>query len=289
MRRRRTPRQFYQAGGTLSADAPSYVPRQADRELREHIMAGDLCYVLTPRQMGKSSLVTQTAAQLQKKHIHSVVIDLQGKIERGMTVEAFYTGLLKDVVQELRLPVKLIQWWKKHAELSAVQRFSDFVADEVMSRIQKKLVIFIDEIDSTLNLAFSDDFFAALRSFYNRRARDPAFTRLTFVLLGMASPSDLIKDRTLSPFNVGYSIELTDFSPGEARKLAQGFPLAEKTAGQLLDRVLYWTGGHPYLTQRVCASLVAAKPWQQKTTESERLSACIDALIDTLFFASTLR
>lgn len=264
----------------MSADAPSYVARLADQELLEHVTAGDFCYVLTPRQMGKSSLVVRTVARLTKKDIHSVIIDLQGKIERGMTVEAFYAGLLDAFIRELKLPIELTRWWQERTVLSAVQRFSNFVADKVLPQVQKRLVIFIDEIDSTLNLDFSDDFFAALRAFYNGRSRHPAFTRLAFVLLGVASPSDLMKDRARSPFNIGHRIELTDFTLEEARKLTQGFPLDVGTAERLLEGVLDWTGGHPYLTQKVCASLATAKSWHADAES-------VDKLIDTLFLSDT--
>src|SRR6266852_3009207 len=57
------------------------------------------------------------------------------------------------------------------------------------------LVIFIDEIDAVRSLPFStDEFFAGIRECYNRRTQDPAFNRLTFCLLGVATPSDLIQD-----------------------------------------------------------------------------------------------
>ena len=79
------PEDFYQVGGTLPADTQSYVQRQADQELLAHAAAGDFCYILTPRQMGKSSLIAHTVAQLKKKRLRSVVLDMQGKTERGMT------------------------------------------------------------------------------------------------------------------------------------------------------------------------------------------------------------
>jgi len=47
---------FYVTGGTLPHDAPSYVERQADRDLLAALRASDYCYVLNARQMGKSSL-----------------------------------------------------------------------------------------------------------------------------------------------------------------------------------------------------------------------------------------
>jgi hypothetical protein len=87
------------------------VQRQADQEFLEHAAAGDFCSVLAPRQTGKSSLMLHTVAQLKKKRIRSVVIDLQGKIERGMTPDAFFAGLVSECIRQLKLPVQLDQWW----------------------------------------------------------------------------------------------------------------------------------------------------------------------------------
>jgi WD40 repeat protein len=124
-----------------------------------------------------------------------------------------------------------------------------------------QLVIFIDEIDSVLSLPFgTDELFAAIRQCYNRRAEEPLLERLTFCLLGVASPSDLIRDPHTTPFNIGRRVELRDFQPREATALEVGLQLgaaatplrSPRTAQRLLRRILYWTDGHPYLTQRLC-------------------------------------
>src|SRR5262249_41783282 len=147
----------------------------------------------------------------------------------------------------------------------------------ILPRYVEPVVIFVDEIDTVRSLPFStDEFFAGIREFYNYRTEDVELERLTFCLLGVASPSDLIRDTRTTPFNIGRRIELTDFTEAEATPLAQGLSREENEGAALLKRVLYWTGGHPYLTQRVC----------QAVADDTSLvgSDGVDSLCEELFF-----
>jgi hypothetical protein len=65
-------------------------------------------------------------------------------------------------------------------------------------------LLFVDELDVVRSLPFeTDEFFAAIRECYNRRAEDPELNRLTFCLLGVATPSGLISNRHQTLFNIG--------------------------------------------------------------------------------------
>ncbi len=246
-------REFFIAGGTLRPDAPSYIERQADQELYDATLRGEFCYVLTSRQMGKSSLMARTAQRLNRG-VNTAIIDLTqiGGEQGTIILDQWYYGIIHQILRALGIKVDLQGWWNDRQQVSPVQRLTECFNDLILQQTQKALVIFIDEIDSTINLPFTDDFFAAIRACHNARATNDAYERLTFVLLGVATPSQLIKDQTRTPFNVGHRIDLTDFSWEEAKPLAQGLGPDALQSEALLQRVLEWTGGHPYLTQKLC-------------------------------------
>jgi tetratricopeptide (TPR) repeat protein len=273
---------FFVAGGTLRPDSPSYVKRPADDELCELALAGQFCYVLTARQMGKSSLMVRTARQLQEHGIGTAIIDLT-KIGTEVSVEQWYLGLITRLKGQLKLSVDPEAWWAERASLGAVQRFVDFLHDVVLVEIEGPVVIFVDEIDTTLNLDFSDDFFAAIRFTYNARAADPTYNRLTFVLLGVATPADLIKDRSRTPFNIGQGIDLREFSQEDAQVLQYGLQAAGPGGGDtVFARIFYWTNGHPYLTQKLC--LTVAEMGDGRWTHER-----VDELVERLFLSEGAR
>ena len=104
-----------------------------------------------------------------------------------------------------------------------------------------------------LSLDFAtDDFFILLRTCFNRRADQSKYQRLTFVLLGVATPSQLIQDKNRTPFNIGQAIELNGFQLHEAQPLLQGLKDDASNPQAVLAAILDWTGGQPFLTQKLC-------------------------------------
>jgi tetratricopeptide (TPR) repeat protein len=275
------PSGFYVTGGTLRRDAPSYVARRADEELYGGLGAARFCYVLTSRQMGKSSLMVRVAARLRESGAAVAILDLTA-IGQNLTPEQWYDGLLGRIGQQLDLEDELEDFWHDNERLGPLQRWTRAVREVVLEKVKGQVVLFVDEIDAVRSLPFStDEFFAALREFHNRRTEDPELRRLTLCLLGVATPSDLIKDARTTPFNVGQRIELTDFDEGEALPLAAGLGREEKLGATLLRRVLYWTGGHPYLTQRLCQAVAE--------DSGVNSAADVDRLCEELFLSNRAR
>ena len=274
-------RPFYFTGGTMHPREPSYVERRADTDLYASLLAGEFCYVLTARQMGKSSLMARTAKRLEEASVASAIVDLTqiGSEQGDQAAAQWYFGIANKIHQQLRITAPLRAWWQERDDLSSVQRLSDFYRELVLAHVPGRVVVFVDEIDSTIGLPFADDFFAALRACFNARATEPNFERLTFVLLGVATPDQLIQDPARTPFNIGKRIDLTDFRQDEAQVLAPGLHLDPVEAGRRLERVLHWTGGHPYLTQALCHAV-------RERANTGTVEEAVDPQVEELFLSS---
>ncbi|MDJ0697902.1 AAA-like domain-containing protein [Mastigocoleus sp. MO_188.B34] len=252
----------YQVGGSLPMDAPTYVVRSADRHLYKALKRGDFCYILNSRQMGKSSLMVRMMNHLQHEGFSCGAIDLTRIGSENVTPEQWYKGFTVELWRSFGLlrKVNLKTWWNERRDISPIQRLSQFIEEVLLVEIAKhddispkKLVIFIDEIDSILGLKFPvNDFFALIRSCYNQRSINSEYQRLTFALFGVATPSDLVTHTQTTPFNIGRAIQLESFKEHEAQPLLQGLSEKVNNPQTVLKEVLAWTSGQPFLTQKLC-------------------------------------
>lgn len=249
---------YYKVGGSLTHNHRTYVVRQADCQLLDFLKAGEYCFVLNSRQMGKSSLRVRTGKKLRSEGFRCAFIDLT-LIGNHVSVEKWYKGIAYQILDSLELDTELDfnTWWKQHDHLTDLQRFKQLIESVILVNIFQKVVIFLDEVDSLIRINFKDDFFAFIRACYNQRSENPDYNRLIFCLLGVASPADLIQDKGRTPFNIGKPVELTGFTFAEAKDaLLPGLKEKLEHSETILRQVLNWTGGQPFLTQKLCSLIV---------------------------------
>jgi hypothetical protein len=221
----------------------------------------------------------RAAERLADGGARPVIIDLT-ELGAQTTADQWYKGFLLLVEEQLGLRTAAAAWCDAHADYAYAHRLIRYLREVALVERHERLVLFVDEIDTTLRLDFTDDFFAAIRFLYQNRASDPELERISFVLIGVATPNDLIKDAARTPFNIGHRIELTDFTRDEASAIAGHFSVSPESGARLIDWIVRWTGGHPYLTMRVLRSLVDEPP-PQGTADA------IDARIHELFLGTS--
>jgi hypothetical protein len=184
--------------------------------------------------------------------------------------------------------------WRVNPDDTASQKLQRFFLEYVCMAFPAPapIAVFLDEIDSTLKLPFTDGLFAAIRGMYNERGLVGDYNRVAFCLIGVATPNELIKDRRTTVYNVGKTLALRDFQAGTDDLSPLAASLADdRASGEvLLDRVLYWTDGQPYLTIRLCAALAnKAAHADDVDKRVEQESRSIDEMRTDAHFQQVLR
>lgn len=250
-----------------------YVERAADAQLAGVIRdMGRPAYVLVARQMGKTNLLLNARRQFTSDDIF-LYLDvsnlfpdaesfLRNVVDTALSLSSKARTSCEDVILRRRSSPSKMPAHKEH----------EFELLQILGAIGGRFVVCFDEIDALTNTAYSDQIFAFIRSIYfSGRANFPAFERLTYVLSGVAEPTEIIKNKDISPFNIGEKILLDDFTQGEFKDflLQANLQLGESVAGRIFD----WTSGNPRMSWDICAAL------EQLTLSGELLT---DGIVDQI-------
>ncbi len=171
----------------------------------------------------------------------------------------FCYSLINILVDEFNLShiLNLKDWWKgQESFLGYSTIFRRFIERVLLKAVNQKIIIFIDELDWLIDTDFTEEFLMLLRGLYESqkyKSRNNTYS-YNFVLSGISNPSELysIENRHTSPFNIGRRIQLEEFTYEEALPLAGGLVKKADNPQKLLRKISEWTGGQPFLTQKLC-------------------------------------
>ena len=234
--------------GTMALESRLYVQRAEDgRALRAVDAQEGTVIIKGARQMGKSSLLNRMMAGAVEKDSQVIFLDFQLFDQPALeNRERFFRQFCTFLADELEMPNKLDTYWDEDLPLPKI--CTSYMGRYLLKSLDGPMVLAMDEVDRVLNTSFRSDFFGMLRSWHNKRAMSKLWRRFSQVLVISTEPYQLIADLNQSPFNVGQTLRLQDFSAAQVAALngQHGSPLG---AGEL-DELMRLLAGHPYLVRR---------------------------------------
>jgi hypothetical protein len=235
--------------GAVKLSSPFYVRRKADSHLEGQISTDGVTVVVKgPRQMGKSSLLARAHAEAREKQRKTCYLDFQSIGDAELSsLESLLKCLARKLAREFKSPVRPEEQWD--SKLPPMDNLTYFIEDAILVNEQLGALVLFDEADRVFQCEYRDDFFAMVRAWHNSRATNDRWNKLNLVIAHSTEPYLWIKNLNQSPFNVGYRIELEEFTVDQISDLNKrhGSPLRTSAEiQQLLDLV----GGHPYLVRQ---------------------------------------
>ena len=264
---------------TIIPDA-LYVDREADRQLDAVIEEmGRPGYILVARQMGKTNLLLRMKRRRERQGDLALYVDLSTHFETARDLFRTIVDSLVDTLHVSSVRAR-IDADRTGLEIEANAEYDRHLRLFLEVDSHQRVVIILDEIDSLVGHTYSDRILSQIRSMYFARANHAIYEKLTYVLSGVAEPTDLIKDRNVSPFNIGEKIYLNDFGYPEVELLISKAELAFEAS--VVKEIFDWVNGNPRMTWDICSALEDLQRMGEVVT-SESVEAVIRKLYLTRF------
>ncbi|HEX9372995.1 MAG TPA: AAA-like domain-containing protein, partial [Roseiflexaceae bacterium] len=233
--------------GVTEPQSAFYVERSADAEaLRAIREQGVTVTIKGARQVGKTSLLSRVAAEARRHGKRALVLDFQ-LFERRLLgdTDRLFRYFCEAVTIGLGVESRVDAFW---GNMGNSYHCTRYLERYLLPQLDAPLVLAIDKVDRLPHAATRSDFFGMLRTWCQNRATTPVWKRLDLVLVTSTEPHRLVDNPYQSPFNIGLTVALDDFTPAQVVDLNQrhGLPFAPAQ----LEALTALLGGHPYLIRR---------------------------------------
>lgn len=251
-------------------DARWYVSRPREEELaRRYLSFGKPVLVWGPREHGRTWFARHVVAEWQRAEAEasrSVTINFQ---TFGEGAFASLDDLLGEVVAQVAEalsedtgedPEAVVHaWWtEKHG--AGKTRVNGFLARWALPAVagaggDGRLLLFLNHADLVLRCPFYNDFAGLLRSWAEKGADGPPWSRLRLLVAVSTWPARLSTEEHQSPFaNLCEPILLGDLGAAQVAQMAQLHGLTWAAAD--VERLMALVGGHPYLVRLALSDIV---------------------------------
>ena len=242
--------------GAINLDSPFYITRAADSDVETFVIKGGQTILLKgPRQVGKTSLSARAKYLAESRRQRTSYIDFQLVDDDILaTLGTLVTYLAAQLYRDLRLRIQPGDEWSN--SLGHKTNLTNYIERAILAEDESPVLICLDEVDQLFKKPYRDDFFGMVRAWHNRRATSASWCRFSILIVHSTEPSLFIRDLNQSPFNIGSTVLLGDFTFDQIQSLNQkhGSPIR---SAEDLESLIALVGGHPYLIRQALYALVS--------------------------------
>ncbi|NMF60897.1 hypothetical protein HC246_23440 [Pseudanabaena yagii GIHE-NHR1] len=233
--------------GQVAINSHFYIASGYESRCYEEIKkAGSLLRIKSPHRMGKSSLMARVINHAESLGYRTVVLNLEQTNQKIFAdPEKFMQWFCASVGKALGVRVKTEEYWDDI--FGANDNCTDYFEKYLLEGNDRPLIIAIDNFDRVFSYPeIETDFCGLLRGWYERSRSHPLWGKLRLVIVHSQEPYAQ-RDINQSPFNVGFPVELREFTTDQVRELVKRHQLSwsEDELHQFMELI----GGHPYLVR----------------------------------------
>ena len=235
--------------GPVRLNSEFYIERsRMESDCYQQILErGSMIRIKAPNLMGKTSLLYRIMERAKTNDYQLVRLDFKvAEKEIFSDINKFIKWFGLNISEQLKLESNIDKYLQAGGGI--LVNCKKYFQYEVLEAIDRPLVLALEEIDCIFCYKeISEDFFSMLRSWFEETRRTEIWENLRMVLL--YSTNVYVKlPYNQSPFNVGFEVELTEFSQQNILDLARRHQLSWGT--DEVATLMAMIGGYPYLVRK---------------------------------------
>jgi len=243
--------------GAVSLDSPFYIKRPPLEEqcYCEILKPGGMVRLCGSKGKGKTSLKNRILTYATTQGYHTVSLNFyQAELLHDLN------GLLRwfcaNVTQQLKLEPRLDDYWDE--DLGSKMSCTIYFEAYILPKIESGLVLAFDELHRLFEyVCVAQNFLPLLRFWYEKGKDEQIWQKLKLVVVHSTEiyvPLNINQ----SPFNVGLSLKLPEFTEAQVQDLALRHGLVWEGLKEV-QQLMAMVGGHPYLVRLALYHLATDK------------------------------
>ncbi|GAB4385535.1 MAG: hypothetical protein Kow00121_50620 [Elainellaceae cyanobacterium] len=244
--------------GPVPLNSKFYLERfqTENRCYHEITKPGALIRIKAPSQWGKTSLAIRILDHAQSLGYKTAHVNFQ-QIDSTLLpdLDKFMRWFCAHLTQQLHIEPKLDEFWD--ADLGSKVSCSNYLRHYLLPRIDKPLVLVMDEINRIFEWPIVSQDFLPLLRFWHEEAKYQEIWEKLRIVVAYSTEILIPLNWNQSPFNVGLPVVLQEFTDEQIAELAQRHGLENHSdlQAQALRALQTLTQGHPYLIRLAFYSL----------------------------------